>query len=179
MITYFCPTLVRYTAFLSRYYLSNKPFDPSVLTSETEMYMSLNISYQFWKAFCSNFGCFESFRRTRNCQLPWWVRWKVRGHGVAVHSLEDSREGLSLYGKLQKIFLNNNRNILVIKFEKHNSKNRWRVGCPWKANISSRKTSAYTIGLTTTVTAIGDYKDTYIYKKHLIFTHTYSRYWLR
>ena len=106
------------------------------------------------------------------------MRWKVRGHGVAVHSLEDSRDVLSLYGKLQKIFLNNNRNILVIKFEKHNSKNRKRVGCPRKANISSRKTSACTIGffLTTTVTAIGDYKDTYIYTKHLIFTHTYSRY---
>ena len=43
LITYFCPTLVRYTAFLSRYYLSNKPFDPSVLTPETEMYMLLNI----------------------------------------------------------------------------------------------------------------------------------------
>ena len=27
-----------------------------------------------------------------------------------------------------------------------------------------------------TTTAIGDYKDTYIYKKHLIFTYTYSRY---
>ena len=55
--------------------------------------------------------------------------WKVRGHGVAVHSLEDSRGVvLSLYGKLEKIFLNNNRNTLVIKFEKHNSKNRRRVG---------------------------------------------------
>ena len=58
------------------------------------------------------------------------MRWKVRGHGVAVHLLEDSRGILSLYGKLQKIFLNNNRNILVIKFEKHNSKNVGELGVP-------------------------------------------------
>ena len=58
------------------------------------------------------------------------MRWKVRGHGVAVHSLEDSRGVLSLYEKLQKIFLNNNRNILVIKFEKHTPKIVSELGVP-------------------------------------------------
>ena len=64
---------------------------------------------------------------------------------------------------------------MVIKFEKHNSKNRRWVGCPWKANISSRKTSACTIGfflLTTTVTATGDYKDTYTYTKNIWYLRT-------
>ena len=138
LITYFCPTLVRYTAFLSCYYLSNKPFDPSVLDIRDwdvhviKHFISIleGILFQLW--------LFRKFSSHPKLSATLMGAVEIRGHGVAVHSLEDSRGILSLYGKLQKIFLNNNRNILVIKFEKHNSKNRRRVGCPWKANISSR-----------------------------------------
>ena len=51
----------------------------------------------------------------RNCQLPRYVRSKVQGHKVAVHSLENSRRRFVFMPK----FSGDLRNILEIKCKKH------------------------------------------------------------
>ena len=50
----------------------------------------------------------------------------------------DSKEHFVFLWKFQKIFLNNNHSILVIKFGNTTSENHRQIGCPCKANISSK-----------------------------------------
>ena len=76
-----------------------------------------------------NFGRHESFRwlfrLIRKCQLPSWVREKVRGHDVALLSLKIIVDVSSLCRKFQEtFFFYNNRNILILKCENTTSENR-------------------------------------------------------
>ena len=65
--------------------------------------------------------------------LAKWVQQKVRGHEVALFSLENYR-GRFLYRKFQETFFNNNRNILILKCEQRKLR---------KSQLSYQKTSEY------------------------------------